>query len=175
MNKFKDINSVYKIKYIADEYIVTQINKNEEKVYIYEVTPTLLLDMSSNIQNNIISIYNQLLRLCDFNIQILVINKKFNVEEYIKNYYHYLNNISNDIFNKYILDIKEKLKKENIYESIIYLIISENLKIKSNIISYEKIIYKLEEIGCKVRKINGFKEQESILYRCINKITEEDF
>ncbi len=126
--------------------------------------------MSSNIQLNIINIYNQFLRLCNFNFEILILNKRLDIEKYIKEYYLNYSKISEDIYLKYIQDISNKLRQEDMYETKMYIIVSDNFKVKSSIGDYEKVIYRLDEIGCKVRKINTKKEYEELLYKCINKV-----
>ena len=126
--------------------------------------------MSSNIQLNIINIYNQFLRLCNFNFEILILNKRLDIEKYIKEYYFNYSKISEDIYLKYIQDISNKLRQEDMYETKMYIIVSDNFKVKSSIGDYEKVIYRLDEIGCKVRKINTKKEYEELLYKCINKV-----
>ena len=170
MSKYKEIRSLYRIEEIKDEGIIVQINKKLERVHIYEIEPLLFLDLSIDMQLNIINIYNQFLRQTDFKIQILVSNRKLNIDEYVNNYLENNYKIDDSVFNMYIKDIKEKLKIENIYETKYYIIFSENFKESSKKDEYEKVIYKLEEVGCKIKKINNIKEYEKILYKHLNKI-----
>lgn len=170
MPKYREIRELFKIEKVTNEYILTKINKNYERVYVYKVEPLLFLDVSETVQRNIIDLYHQFLRECKFKIQIIISNNRLNVEKYIEKYFSYNENIPLDIYEDYINDIKEKIDVENIYETRILLIISENSKEKNNVEEYDRVIYKLEEIGCKVNRICSKNELEQILYKHLNKI-----
>lgn len=170
MNRFKEIRNLYKIEEIKDEYVLLQINKRLERLFIYEVEPVLFLDLSIDMQENIINVYNQILRECEFNVQIIISNKKLNIQNYIEKYLQYKKNIPYSMYKLYMEDIREKLDKENIYETQILISFIESAKEETKCDNFEKIIYKLEEIGCKIKKISNKKEYESILYEFLNKV-----
>ena len=44
MSKYKDIEELFKIEAVKDEYILTRINKNIERVYLYRIEPVLFVD-----------------------------------------------------------------------------------------------------------------------------------
>ena len=82
MSKYKDIEELFKIEAVKDEYILTRINKNIERVYLYRIEPVLFLDLSESIQYNIIEVYTQLLRECNFKIQIVISNERLDIDNY---------------------------------------------------------------------------------------------
>lgn len=170
MSKYKDIEELFKIEAVKDEYILTRINKNIERVYLYRIEPVLFLDLSESIQYNFIEVYTQLLRECNFKIQIVISNERLDIDNYIERYYSYKEIIPLDIYIKYIEDIKQKLEIEDVYETKILIVISENSKEKINVDEYDRVVYKLEEIGCKVIRVHGRYEFEKILYKHLNKL-----
>ncbi len=169
MNKFKEIRNLYRIEEIKDEYVLIQINKRIEKLYIYEIKPMLFLDLSEDIQDSVINVYNQLLRECDFNLQFLISNRKLDIQKYIEKYLEYKKNIPILMYNLYVQDMKEKLKQEDIYETQMLIAYTENAKEDTSIKKVDKVLLKLEEIGCKVNKINEKEKYEELLYKYLNK------
>ena len=141
MSKYKDIEELFKIEAVKDEYILTRINKNIERVYLYRIEPVLFLDLSESIQYNIIEVYTQLLRECNFKIQIVISNERLDIDNYIERYYSYKEIIPLDIYIKYIEDIKQKLEIEDVYETKILIVISENSKEKINVDEYDRVVY----------------------------------
>ena len=117
MNRFKEIRNLYRIEEIKDDYVLLQINKKLEKLYIYEVHPMLFLDLSEDIQESVINIFNQLLRECDFNLQFIISNRKLDIQKYIRKYLQLKENVPIYTYNLYVQDMKEKLKQEDIYET----------------------------------------------------------
>lgn len=168
---FKDIVKLFNLQMITDEYILLNSKDNLLKVYIYEITPVVLLNYSYETQQSIISIYTEFLREFDFSFQIFIQNQKLDVDEYIENYVKFFKNDNksqNNIFSEYLHDIKNKLLSEKIYTSIYYIIVSiENDKV--NIFDLDTIIYKLNETGVKTKRVNNKNDLTTILYQCVNK------
>lgn len=170
MKKFKNIEELYKITKISDEYFCTKINKKDEKVYIFKIVPVLFLDLSENVKLNIVEKYKEFLRQLRFNIQILIINKKLNLDLYIKEHLIYNKNIPRDMYLKYVKELKKEIYEENIFESNIYIIVSDLTQEKSKSEEFIRIIYKLEEIGCKVERILNKEDINNIIYNSLNKM-----
>ena len=170
MEKFKSIKSLYKIERIEDDYIVCSINQKQERVYVYEVIPCVFLDVSDDIMENVIACYNQFLRQCDFNLQIVISNTKLDIDSYISTYLNKSPNVNEEIYLNYIDNMRENLENQDIFETKIYIIVSENLKSESKIHSIENTLKKLEEIGCALRRIDSANKLEDILYKTINKV-----
>ena len=82
-SKFRDINEIFNVVQITDEYILTKENNEYLKVYIYEVEPIILLDLNESTMENIILQYKEFLRQINFDFQVLVINKEISFKEYI--------------------------------------------------------------------------------------------
>ena len=169
MNKFKEIRNLYRIEEIKDDYVLLQINKKLEKLYIYEVHPMLFLDLSEDIQESVINIFNQLLRECDFNLQFIISNRKLDIQKYIRKYLQLKENVPIYTYNLYVQDMKEKLKQEDIYETEMLIAYTENAKEDTSIKKVDKLLLKLEEIGCKVKKIDGKINYEDLLHKYLNK------
>lgn len=167
-NKFKDINEIYNVVQITEEYIVTKENNNYSKVYIYEIKPIILLDMSDDVKEKIILEYKEFLRQINFDFQILVINKEVKFSDYMKVFLD--NNLCDSkIYNEYVKDMELKFKNENIFDTIFYIIVkindSQYLKVE-NVDNSFKI---LDKIGCKVKRINNKEVLEKVLNCSINK------
>lgn len=167
-NKFKDINEIYNVVKITEEYIVTKENNNYFKVYIYKVKPIILLDLSDDIKEKIILEYKEFLRQINFDFQILIINKEVKFADYM---IEVLNNSVHDnkIYNEYVKDMELKFKNENIFDTIFYIIV----KIKDNqylkVENVDNSLKILDKIGCKIKRINNKKSLEIILNKGINK------
>ena len=166
-NKFKNINEIYNITNITDEYIITKENSNYSKIYIYEIKPIILLDLSDEVKEKIILEYKECLRQINFDFQILIVNKKLNFDEYIQKIN---NNIcDNKIYNEYLSDMKLIFKNENIFESLFYIIVKINDKQCFKVENVDNSLKILEKIGCKVERIKDKVLLETILNKGINK------
>lgn len=165
--KFKDINEIYNIVKVEEECIVTKESNNYLKVYIYEVEPIILLDLSDEVKEKIVVEYKEFLRQINFDFQILVINKEIDFNSYMKMIKN--NEIDNKIYNEYIKDMELKFRNENIFDTIFYIIV----KIKDNqfftVENVDNSFKILEKIGCKVKRIKDKKVLEKILNSSINK------
>lgn len=172
MKKYKDITRLYNIKSIEEEYVLVNYKGVDTKIYMYKIEPIVMLGLSSNEKENILTVYKELLRQVNFDFQILMLNSKLNVDNYIKTLISKTNisQVENiKLKNKYIKDIKAKLIKENIYETDYYIIISITYNMNTKITSIDNIIKKLNKIGCATRKVYGKNNLIDLLYRCINK------
>jgi len=172
LSKYKDINKLYNIIQIEDEYILVNYKGIDTKIYIYKIEPIVMLGLSENEKENILTVYKEFFKQINFDFQILILNSKLNVDKYIekliaKTNIYQVENI--DLKNKYINDIKQKLLREKIYESDYYIIISLSYNSNLDIYSIDNVIKKLNKIGCNTKKIFGKNKLEKIMYRCINK------
>lgn len=170
MKKFKNIDELYKITKISSDCLYTKLNKKDERVYIFKIEPVILLDLAENIKLNMVEKYKEFLRELTFNIQILVVSKKLNLDLYIKKHLTCNKNILRDMYIRYVEELKKEIYEENIFESNIYIIVSETVQEKSKIEEITRVIYKLEELGCKVERVLKKEEIKEIIYNSLNKM-----
>lgn len=170
MKKFKNIDELYKITKISNDCFYTKLNKKDERVYIFKIEPVILLDLAENIKLNMVEKYKEFLRELTFNIQILVVSKKLNLDLYIKKHLTCNKNIPRDMYIGYVEELKKEIYEENIFESNIYIIVSETVQEKSKIEEITRVIYKLEELGCKVERVLKKEEIKEIIYNSLNKM-----
>jgi len=167
-NKFKDINEIYNTIKITDECIVTKENNSYSKVYIYEIKPIILLDLSENVKEKIVLEYKEFLRQINFNFQILVINKEVKFGDYMNQILN-SNVCDNKIYNEYIKDMEIKFKNENIFDTIFYIIVKFEDKEYLKVENVDNSLKILEKTGCKIKKISNKENLEKILNSSINK------
>lgn len=167
-NKFKDIKEVYNIVAVKDDSIVIKENNYMYNVYIYEVIPIILLDLSDDTKEILISKYKEFLRQVNFDFQVLIMNRKYNTKKYFDSLR--TDNINNSqLYNNYILDMENKLNNENIFETYFYIIVSlkhDDYIKGDNVDNSVKI---LNKIGCNVERIKNRKRLIDILNMSINK------
>lgn len=156
-----DIESVYDIIDIKDEYILSKENDKLLKIYIYEIDPIPILNISEDIKNNISNSYITFLREINIDFQILVINKKLSLEKFFN-----IDNL-NDKYDKYLKDMRVQLKEDKIFYAKYYLIVA--LKKQENIEDIDKIVGLLKNCGCNINRINNRDDIQDLLYECINK------
>lgn len=165
---------MFPISHISDHIVIGK-EKEEKHIYIYQIFPVTLLEMSVPTQQNIISIYTQILREFTIPIQILVSNKRLEVENYLSTYFSsttvFSSKILNLIYREYVNDMRKKLQEENIYESKYY--ISITVCPQQDMLEIERILYKLEKIGCRLEKIKNAMQLKKLLYEMIHKISLE--
>lgn len=138
------------------------------KVFIYKIEPIILLDLSEDIKENIVLQYKEFLRQVNFDFQILIINKEYDLKKYFTNMSKtHAQNMK--LYNEYILDMELKFKKESIFETYYYLIVSIKDNQYLNVENVDNTINILTKIGCKVKRIIRKEEICNILNMCINK------
>lgn len=172
-NKYKDIAQIYNISDITDDCIKININRAIKNVYIYEVIPISILHSSDDMINDISNVYIQFLKEFNLEYQILISNRKFDAESYMKKYNNLLDEKLGSEYKHmkklYIDDVYDKLSKEEIYSAKYYLIVAIRDQDSTRIEDVDKTVYKLNQIGCSVTRINGTENIKLILYECINK------
>ena len=72
ISKYKDIEKIFNIDYIDDNYIAINYNGVTKRVYIYEIFPITLINRNNEIMEKIAYKYKEFLRLIDFDFQILI-------------------------------------------------------------------------------------------------------
>ena len=167
-SKFRDINEIFNVVQITDEYILTKENNEYLKVYIYEVEPIILLDLNESTMENIILQYKEFLRQINFDFQVLVINKEISFKEYIKKVFNDELNRTK-IYSSYINDMEIKFKNENIFETVYYIIVKIKDNNMLNVDTVDNSIKILSKIGCKVNRIIDKNKLTEILNNSINK------
>lgn len=167
-NKFKDINEVYNIVEVKDEYILTLENNIYSKKYIYQIEPIILLDLCESEKQKIITYYKEFLRQINFEIQILIVNKEYDLKKY-------LNDLINSelkvipMYREYIEDMENKFKKEKIFDTFFYIIVSIKEKDSLKVENVDNSLNILEKIGCKVERLKSKNMLVKILNKSINK------
>lgn len=167
-SKFRDINEIFNVVQITEEYIIIKENNEYLKVYIYEVEPIILLDLNESTMENIILQYKEFLRQINFDFQVLVINKEISFKEYIKKVFNDKLN-STKIYSSYINDMEIKFKNENIFETVYYIIVKIKDNNMLNVDTVDNSIKILSKIGCKVNRIIDKNKLTKILNNSINK------
>lgn len=173
--KYKDIEKIYNISDITDNYIVLNNNNNIKKVYIYKISPITLINKREEIIETIVYKYKEILSIVDFDFQILIKNVPFNVDSYIQKVNKKINNniIRNScMFKKYIENLKLSLEKEKIYDMEYYIMVidSGNINFIENI---DNMLKKFKLLGCNVIRVDNKKEICEILNYFINREKEE--
>lgn len=140
-----------------------------KKVYIYEIEPVTFLNFSMELQTNILNLYNEYLRSMKYEFQIYISNQKINIQNYILNLESISKQNSKTEAKEYIKSIKEELTKEKIYVTKYYIIVALDRTETEDIIQVDTMVNKLNNIGCKVKRIKVKKELCKILYEGINK------
>lgn len=112
--------------------------------------------------------YKEFLRQVNFDFQILIINKEYDLKKYFNSIPK--NDIQNSkLYNDYILDMELKFKKENIFETYFYMIVSLEDNQYLNVDNVDNTIKILNKIGCKVNRVLEKEKICNILNMAINK------
>lgn len=158
---------------ITDKYILLKDNENIKKVYVYEIEPITFLNFSIETQSNILNLYSEFLHELNFNFQIYISNKKINIENYIKTIQNSIDTDGDksykELVEKYLVSIEEQLKEESVYKTRYYIIVSFNREDNIDISELDSVIYKLENIGCIVKRVKNKMCLKRILFESINK------
>ena len=131
-------------------------------IYIYEISPIPVINISEDMQKTISNSYTTFLREINVGFQILVINKKLNLENIFNN-----QNTDSGKYDKYLQDMRVKIKEDNIFYTKYYMVVALNKQ--ENIEDIDKSINLLKNCGCDVTRLDKKKEIEDMLYECINK------
>lgn len=170
--RYCDISSLFNITEITDECIVKKLNKVVKKIYVYNILPVTILSDNEEVKDKIVDIYVEFLKEINVEFQILLINKKLNIDEYVNKYFSKIENdkiLEKELYNKYIIDLKNKLTQEKIYNTKYYIIVSLNVNDSTKIEDVDNIMEKLNKIGCKVKRLNKKSDYTKILYETLNK------
>lgn len=141
------------------------MSKENEKIvniYIYEISPIPVINISEDMQKTITNSYTTFLREINVDFQILVINKKLNIQNIFNN-----QNTNCGKYDKYLQDMRVKIKEDNIFYTKYYMVVALNKQ--DNIEDIDKSINLLKNCGCDVTRLDNKKEIEDMLYECINK------
>jgi hypothetical protein len=167
-SKYKDIKEIYNIINIKDGSISIKEGNMCSKILIYEVKPLILLDLSENIKENITIQYKEFLRQINFDFQILITNRKYNYNNYLENIKQYTMK-NNNLYENYVLDMEEKIKKESIFETLFYIVVSIKETQSLTVENVDNTLLILDKIGCKVEKILEEEKIYDVLNFSINK------
>ena len=180
MNKKLNVQHWIQIEKILENGII-KVQKNKY-IKIIKVLP-INFNLKSNFEKeSILNSYKIFLKTCNFNIQILILSNKKNLEKNISNVEknlkkenkEFLKNIGKD----YIEFIDEKNKEKTSASKDFYIIISNSEYSEKNIEEliieglndkYFKIKECLQRCGNETKDINTKREVEKILYEFYNK------
>ena len=159
---YENINKIFNFIDITDRYVLLKQGENVKKVYVYEIEQVTLLNL-----------YSEFLHELNFNFQIYISNKKINIDNYIKTIQDSIDTSGDkeykELVEKYILSIQSKLREESIYQTKYYIVLSFNREDDIDINTIDNDIFKLEDIGCIVRRIKNKSKLMKLLYESINK------
>ncbi len=156
---------------------------NNQYVKIIKVFP-INYDLKSDLEKEaILNSYKLFLKVCDFDIQLLIQSKKENLDSYISQINNQMNEEKNEkilqISNFYVEYIKNKNKTQNSSSKNFYILISSQFENNENEFNikqiredlnnkYLKIKDALSRCGNLVFDVNNKKDVESILYSFYN-------
>ena len=168
-SKYKNIKLIYSLESIEDGYVYVRNKEGLQKQYIYEVVPISILNFSNEKIYNILNCYIEFLKGINTKFKVIIRNCKFNEEEYISK--HIANSSDKikglDIYSKYIEDLKEKISKQSIYTSKIYIcFICKNEDCKKEV---EDEINRLRNINLSIKSLSK-NDIYNLMYESINKI-----
>lgn len=117
----------------------------------------------------------QIWREIAFDLQIIISNRRLDVEQYLSKYFsmplHVKNVILQKIYRHYLSDMRQKLLEENIYEAKYYIVVT--LLPHQDIIEVDRVLEKLKKIGCPIHRVQEASVMEQILYESIHKSYQE--
>lgn len=114
------------------------------------------------MQSKIINSYITFLREINIDFQILLINKKLNIENIFNS-----DKLNNEKYGHYLEDMRLKLKEDKIIYTRYFIVVSLNKQ--EDIEDIDKSIFLLKNCGCNVSRLNKKRDIEEMLYECINK------
>lgn len=168
------------IKKILEDGIFVSDNKYLKIIKVFPIN----YDLKSNLEKEaILNSYKLFLKVCDFEIQILVQSRKENLDSYISQIKDQMNEENNDklsqISNSYIEYIENQNKLQNTSSKNFYILISsqiENNESEFNIKQaredlnnkYFKIKDSLSRCGNLVFDVTTRKEVEKIMFSFYN-------
>ena len=156
---------------------------NNQYLKIIKVFP-INYDLKSDLEKEaILNSYKLFLKVCDFDMQLLIQSRKENLDSYISQINNQ-NNLENNekiyqISNLYIEYIQEKNKSQNSSSKNFYILISSQIENSENEFNirqiredlnnkYLKIKDSLSRCGNLVFDVNNKKDVENILYSFYN-------
>ena len=175
-NKKNTVQKWINIKKISNNYF--QLS-NGDYIKIIKIRPINYFFKSDFEKESILEAYKSFLKICNFDIQIIIQNRKENLKNHIKNINKKINEEKNEIINeirkKYIKNILENNFYKNSIAKNFFIIIKrkkteqndEEIIIEELNDKYIKIKEGLEKCGNIVEEIID-KENEDILYSFFN-------
>ena len=168
------------ISKILEDGILVSKNKYLKIIKIFPINYDLKSDLEKEA---ILNSYKMFLKICDFEIQILVQSRKENLDSYISQIKNQMNKENNEmlyqISNSYIEYIQDKNKFQNTSSKNFYILVSskvENNETDFNIKQireelnnkYLKIKDSLSRCGNLIFDVTNRKEVEKILFSFYN-------
>lgn len=175
MFKYKNIEELYRLRDITKTNVVSGDKKSLSSSIIFEIKDAVFLNIDENTSDFIFYNFKEFLTSINFEFKIIIRNEKLDIDKYIENMIKMVDDeIKNsEIFEEFIDETIENLKKENLYQKKVYIVIKSDVNEKG-VENVENLLKKLVEIGCTVIRIDNERIKE-VLFESMNKgVTYED-
>lgn len=173
--KYKNIEELYRLRDITKTNVISGDKKSLSSSIIFEVKDAVFLNIDENTSDFIFYNFKEFLTSINFEFKIIIRNEKLDIDKYIENMIKMVDDeIKNsEIFEEFIDETIENLKKENLYQKKVYIVIKSDVNEKG-VENVENLLKKLVEIGCTVIRIDNERIKE-VLFESMNKgVTYED-
>ena len=177
MLKYKDINNIFNIVDMYDDYVVCLNRKNIEYLYIYEIVDTNIYEITPEVISEVRKMFKEFLKEVGFDFKFVIKNEKMDVQKYLKRLEKNIRKeiIGTALCSEFFKDLKEKIESEEIYEKKSYFIVNLPKNTDDVVNNVDNLVGKFEKVGCKIRKIDKKEELRKILYESINKGVKNEF
>ncbi|MBR1883488.1 MAG: hypothetical protein IJ809_00820 [Clostridia bacterium] len=161
IKKYLDISEIYDVSEILEDAAIVNISGIKKYVYFFRINPVLIIDKNDKRIYEIISKYEQFLRLMNLDFQIIMKNKEINVEDYFEISKEGKDEVKKEMIDEYMKNLKNLFNYSKIYAIEYLLVISTTTYVK-NVENYLKI---LDEINMKCEKIVGIENISNYLMK----------
>lgn len=169
MIKYKNIDELYELRDITNTNVISGGKKGLSSSIIFEVKDAVFLNIDENTSDFIFYNFKEFLTGINFEYKIIIRNEKLDIDKYIENMVKMVDDeIKNsEIFEEFIDETVENLKKENLYQKKVYLVIKNDINEKG-VENVENLLKKLVEIGCTIIRIDN-ERIKGVLFESMNK------
>lgn len=159
-SNISDIESLYNIKTIYEDYYIN----NENKIVImFEIDPIVITNLTKDIEELIYTIYSEFLKSINNDFKIYIKNDNYKVKQIKEEN----NSFKSELKNEYINNLKFLIKENDVFLKKYYIIITTNdLK---EIKDVEKQIYTLNNIGLNVKRISNINKIKELIKESVNR------
>lgn len=166
IKRFSDIKQIYSILDINDEYIKLSIDNHINYVYIFKISPLIILNSEDKIIYEILDKYEEFLRGLDIDYQIITMSQEIDINDYFNTNNIKDNDIKINLNESYNKMLKEVIKDKSIFEYSHYLILAKN----SPVNNVEKYIQRLDNIVANVERVSKNEEIKKVIMKGVELI-----